>query len=138
MTESTDERLYGQMVAFSDQIGRHANNDNLWFDKLVEECRGKNRRFPYEELYELGRQLIKWIERDRIDIAGGVLHDLEEALEGRADEREEFAIQLLEGTLAELRQLRSGDPQMADNVSSNLDKSMGDETKLVWIPLKSS
>jgi hypothetical protein len=137
VTRGKSERLYAEMVTFSDQVGRHGNDDNGWFDKLIEECRGSDRRFPYAELYELGRQLITWIEHDRADIASGVLSDLEEALRGQADEREEFATQLLEGTLAEVSELGARDPQVARHVTNDLRKRMGDETKLVWIPLKS-
>jgi hypothetical protein len=107
---------------------------------MIHTCRGDTRRFPYDELYELGRQLVRWVVDNRVKTASAVLADLEEVLRatGPADESEEFARELLEGTLAEFNDRKTRDSGSANNAMDTLRRLMGDETKLVWLTLSSA
>jgi hypothetical protein len=130
-----------EMIAFSDRLGKEADAANSWFKNMTETWRTRDgRRLVGMELNQLGQELLKWIANNQIDIAEAVLREMETALSDNllpTEDVREFSVEVLDGVIQAIyvrRQRQSDAPELELTLLS----LMGDETKLLWIPLLSS
>jgi hypothetical protein len=151
---SAEAGLLATMISFSDRLGANANAANLWFDTMVERWRLRDgRRSPGMELIELGRQLVIWTINGELAIVADILSELERALyDPSLDSADAFSLasEVLDGLLIEVSEQRKAHappkrrrvPRYKQRDLSQIEQSvvdmMGDETKLLWIPMLSS
>ena len=137
MTDRNQELLHTEMMEYADRLGRPGNQDNRWFDQTVESWRMTDgERLVVMEFHQIGEQLLTWITEGRSEISESVLAEMEGSLvdgELPAEDARDFALEILEGLLAAVNE-HGGDTSIP---RTQLLKLMGDETKLLWIPLLS-
>ena len=130
-----------QNIQFADRIGRPANQDYSWFDKKVDEWKNDDgTRLVVLELSDLGRQMVHWVRVDRQDIVQEILNEMEEAmLDGGVESTiaRGMGLELLDGLRAELMEFMDQDADGAKKTDDSIRLMMGDETKQLWIPMRS-
>jgi hypothetical protein len=132
------ESIETKMIAFSDRVGRATKDAGEWFANMIEESRLRDgRRSGILELHELGEQLVQWIGARQTLVAARMCDELEAILSGgdfSTPDAATFTIELLEGVasgISEWKELHDGPSE----IESGLLKVMGDDTKLLWIPM---
>jgi hypothetical protein len=137
MTDKHQELLNSEMTEYADRLGRPGNLDNSWFDQMVEIWRlSDGGRVVVMEFHQIGEKILDWVADGQIGIASTVLSEMEESLvdDGLpAEDARDFALEVLEGLLTAVNELDDG----ASIPKAKLLELMGDETKLLWIPLLS-
>ena len=128
-----------QKVRYADRIGAPANEDNGWFDKLVDSliC-DDGTRLTAIELSDLGQEMVRWTRAGRLSIITEVLAEMERAmLDGdvEATTARDMALELLDGLQAELLEIREEDADGAKAAEATIRQAMGYETQQLWIPM---
>jgi hypothetical protein len=130
---SSESQLYVIGTRLSDRLGRHANVDNFWFDKLVDYWRTSDgvRIFAFE-LSDLGRHVVQLIDDDQSDVPEAVLQEMEIVLSEDDADSAGLTYELLEGLDAELLKVREENIVRFDSMRNKLKGIMGPATLAGW------